>query len=110
MIFAALALAHSASGIPAVALRNSATTLADSSSRLTSSGVSAADAELATSGENLILRIARPERVLRLQSGDGMDGLGAANRSGAGFGQTEKTHFTLAHEFSHCADASIYRP
>src|SRR5579864_4139184 len=45
-----------------------------------------ADAELAQQWQQLLLRVPAPQRVLRLQSRNPVDGVGAADRGGTGFG------------------------
>src|SRR2546428_13730848 len=47
-----------------------------------------ADPELADRRQDLVLHAAAPQRVLRLQAGDGMDRVGAPYRLGEGVGRT----------------------
>ena len=53
------------------------------------------DAELTQQREDLGLDVAGPQRVLGLQGGDRLDGVGAADGVGAGFGQAEVQHLAL---------------
>ena len=48
-----------------------------------------ADAELVERGDDLVFGFAPPQRVLALQGGDGLDGVGASDRAGARFGESE---------------------
>ena len=48
-----------------------------------------ADAELVEDGDDVVLTVAPPQRVLALHRGDGLHGVGAADRVGGGFGQPE---------------------
>src|SRR4029453_16583344 len=57
-----------------------------------------ADAELAARGEDAVLRIAAPQRVLALQRRDRMHGAGALQRVDAGLGQSQVTDLPLLHE------------
>jgi hypothetical protein len=54
-----------------------------------------ADAELFKGGEDVLLRLAPPEGVLALEGGDGLDGVGAADGGGGGFGHAEVLDFTF---------------
>ena len=56
-----------------------------------------ADAELGAAWAGSLLRArASPQRVLALQGGDGMDGVGAADGADAGLGQTEVADLAAA--------------
>jgi Aldo/keto reductase family len=68
-----------------------------------------ADAELAQERQQLGLRITGPERVLRLQGGDRVDGMGAADRLGAGLGQADVSDLALGDELRHGADRVLDR-
>src|SRR2546421_6748861 len=50
------------------------------------------DAELAANTEHFLFWIARPERIFRLQRGNGMHRMRASDGIGASFGQTEIAH------------------
>ena len=54
-----------------------------------------ADAEFFERGQDLLFGLAPPERVLALQGGDGLHGVGAADGLRAGFGQAEVLHLAF---------------
>src|SRR5437867_669370 len=60
-----------------------------------------ADPELATGGEDPVLRVAAPERVLGLHRGDRVHRAGAAERLGPRLGEAEPAHLARAHEVGH---------
>ena len=63
-----------------------------------------ADAELLARGEHaVVLDVARPQRVLALNGGDGLDGVGTADRLRARLRQAEVLHLALLNQFLHRA-------
>src|SRR6202008_1824488 len=56
------------------------------------------NAEPARRGENIVLGVARPKRVLGLQCGDGMNSMRPANRRRRCLGKAEIADFTVAHK------------
>src|ERR1700719_4217638 len=67
------------------------------------------DPELAANRKDLICRISRPKRILRLQRCDRMNGVRAANCFCAGLRQSQKAHLALAHKLRHRADRFFNR-
>ena len=63
-----------------------------------------ADAELANGGEYLGFNVALPEGVLGLESGDGVDFVGAADGGRGGFGEAEVLHLSRVDELRHGSD------
>ena len=63
-----------------------------------------ADAQLAQQRQQFGLRVTSPERVLRLQRGDWVHGVRAANRGGAGLGQSDVSDLTLGNQRGQDAD------
>ena len=57
-----------------------------------------ADPELLEGGQDRLLGLAPPQRVLALQGGDRLDGVGAADRLHAGLGQAEVADLALVDE------------
>ena len=68
-----------------------------------------ADAQLAQQRKQLGLRIAGPQRVLGLQRGDRVHGVGAADRLGAGLRQADVQHLALGHQLGERADGLLDR-
>ena len=67
------------------------------------------DAELAQQRQHLRLGVARPQRVLRLQRGDRVDGVGAADRVRPGLGQADVADLALGDELGQGADGVLDR-
>ena len=61
------------------------------------------DSQLAARGKDLCLRIASPERIFRLQRGDGMHFGGAADRGGAASDNPRKRTLPCLNQFRHRA-------
>ncbi len=68
-----------------------------------------ADAELAQRRQDLRLEVALPERVLALERGDRVHGVGAADRPLARLGQAEEADLPFAHQLRHRADDILDR-
>ena len=68
-----------------------------------------ADAELAQQRQQLGLRVAGPQGVLRLQRGDRVHGVGAADRRGAGLGQADVQDLALGDQLGQGADGVLDR-
>src|SRR4051794_8269214 len=68
-----------------------------------------ADAELADRRQDLVLGVARPQRVLALQRGDRVHGVGAADRLRRGLGEPEVAHLALRDELGHRPDGLLDR-
>ena len=68
-----------------------------------------ADAQLAHGGEDLLLRPARPERILGLQRGDAMHGVRAADGPRRRLGEPDVPHLAGAHQLGHGADGLFDR-
>src|SRR5581483_3552899 len=68
-----------------------------------------ANAQLANCGEEIVFRIARPQRVFGLEGGDGMYAVGAANGCRGGFRQTQVANLALPDEIGHGADGLLNR-
>ena len=68
-----------------------------------------ADAELAQQRQQLGLRVAGPQRVLGLQRGDRVHGVGAADRVGAGLGQADVADLALGDQLGQRADGVLDR-
>ena len=66
-----------------------------------------ADAQLAQQRQQLGLRITGPQGVLRLQRGDRVDGVGAADRGGAGLGQADVQDLALGDQLGQGADGVL---
>src|SRR6266545_6839367 len=60
-----------------------------------------ADPELAHGGQDLVLHVAAPQRVLRLEGGDRMHRVCAPYRLGGRLGQPEKPHLPCTHQIRH---------
>src|SRR5207248_6233479 len=65
------------------------------------------DPELTSNGHDAVFEVARPQRPLALQSGDGMDGVGSPNRLRSRLGQTQEADLPGLHELSHGADGLL---
>ena len=68
-----------------------------------------ADAQLAQQRQQLGLRVTGPQRVLGLQRGDRVDGVGAADRLGAGLGQADVPDLALGDQLGQRADGLLDR-
>src|SRR5207247_1738384 len=68
-----------------------------------------ADAELAACGKDLVLDVARPERILRLERGDGMHLVRAAKRIRPRLGKPEISHLAGLDELRHRAHRLLDR-
>ena len=68
-----------------------------------------ADAQLAQQRQDFGLLVAGPQGVLRLQGGDRVDGVGAADRVGSGLGQADVADLALGDEFGEGADGVFDR-
>ena len=66
-----------------------------------------ADAQLAQQRQQLGLRIAGPQGVLRLQRGDRVHGVGAADCGGAGLGQADVADLALGDQLGQGADGVL---
>jgi len=60
-----------------------------------------------SSGQQLGLRITGPQGILRLQGGDGVDGMGAADRGGACLGQADVSDLALGDPLGQGADGVL---
>ncbi len=67
------------------------------------------DAQVFEQEQDFGLGLAPPQRILALQGGDGLDGMGAADRGGAGFGQTEGAHLALGNQVAHRTGDVLHR-
>src|SRR5271168_275880 len=65
--------------------------------------------EFAQRGNHVVLVVAGPERILRLERGYRMSRMRPADSFHAGLGEAEKTHFTLAHQVRHRANRLLDR-
>src|SRR5512135_3925560 len=63
-----------------------------------------ADAQFSDRGEDLVLGIAAPQRILSLQSSDRVDRVSPADGRGCRFAQAEVAHLPLLHQLRHRAD------
>jgi hypothetical protein len=68
-----------------------------------------ADAELAAGRQDLVLGVARPQRVLGLQRGDLVHGVRAAQRLGSGLAQAEVADLALRDQLGHRPDGLLDR-
>src|SRR5436309_651593 len=68
-----------------------------------------ADAQLPARGQNLVLRVATPERVLRLERADGVRSVCTPDRYGGGLREAEIADLTGAHQLRHRADRLLDR-
>src|SRR5439155_249817 len=68
-----------------------------------------ADAQLPAHGQNLVLRVATPERVLRLERADGVRSVCTPDRYGGGLREAEIADLTGAHQLRHRADRLLDR-
>src|SRR5207245_1707755 len=68
-----------------------------------------ADAELAARGKDLVLDVARPERILRLERGDGMDPGCAPERIRPRLREPEVSHLAGLDELRHRAHRLLDR-
>ena len=68
-----------------------------------------ADAQLAHGGEDLVLGIARPQRVLGLQRGDRMHGVRAADRRRRRLRQSQEPDLAGVDQLRHRADGLLDR-
>ena len=68
-----------------------------------------ADAELAQRGQDLLLRVARPDRVLGLQGGDRVHGVGPPDGGRRRLGEAEVADLALGHELGHGPDRLLDR-
>ena len=68
-----------------------------------------ADAELAQRREDLLFRVARPDRVLGLEGRNGMHCVGAADGGGRRLGEPEIADLALRHQLAHRADRLLDR-
>ena len=68
-----------------------------------------ADAEFAQQRQHLGLVVAGPQRVLRLQRGDRVHGVGAADRVDPGLGQPDVADLALGDQFGDGADGVLDR-
>ena len=68
-----------------------------------------ADAEFAQHRQHRGFGVAGPQRVLRLQSGDRMHGVGAADRVHPGLGQPDVAHLALRDQLRDRADGVLDR-
>src|SRR5437879_11280687 len=60
-----------------------------------------ADPELTDCGEDLVLGVPRPQRILALDGRDGMDGVRTTDRVRAGLGEAEVADLSLSHHLRH---------
>ena len=60
-------------------------------------------------GEEFVLGVAAPPRILGLQGGDRMDGMRPADGRGCRLAQAPVTYLPLPYQFSHCADGLFDR-
>ena len=67
------------------------------------------DAELAQRGQDLLLGITRPHRVLGLQGGDRVHRVRPPDGGRCGLGQAEIAHLALGHELAHRPDRLLNR-
>ncbi len=65
--------------------------------------------ELTEQGQHLRLLVTRPERVLRLQGGDRVDGVGTADGVQPGLGQSDVADLAFGHELRQHADDLLDR-
>src|SRR5690606_36429466 len=68
-----------------------------------------ADTELRAERQQLVLRVAAPQRILGLKSADGVHRVRAADRGRRRFGQAEVAYLAFTHEIGHCADRVLDR-
>ena len=68
-----------------------------------------ANAQLAQQQEQRGLRVTGPQRVLRLQRGDRVHGVGAADRCGAGLGKADVQDLSLGNQLGQGADGVLDR-
>jgi hypothetical protein len=66
-----------------------------------------AEAVHADFDQQLGLRVTGPQRVLGLQRGDRVHGVGAADRLGSGLGQADVQHLALGHQLGQGADGVL---
>src|SRR2546427_10420066 len=67
------------------------------------------DPELAARGQDLVLGVARPQRILGLQRADRVHGVRAAQRRRRRFGEPQVAHLARSHERCHGAHRVLYR-
>ena len=65
------------------------------------------DAQFAQQRQQFRLRVTRPKRVLGLQGGDGVDGVGPTDRGGAGLGQADVPDLALGDQLGQGADGVL---
>src|SRR5260221_11537850 len=68
-----------------------------------------ADSEFAHSGQNLVLRVAAPQRVFRLEGRDRVDGVRPPDGCRRGFREAEVAYLALLHQSGHRADRVLNR-
>src|SRR5919107_389604 len=66
-----------------------------------------ADTKFAAGVEDFAFRIAGPERVFALQSGNRMDSMSLADGGGSRFRKAERAHLALLHKVRHRADGLL---
>jgi hypothetical protein len=66
-------------------------------------------ADVAARGEHALLRISRPQRILALDRGDGVQRRGPLQRSRRHFGQADRADLALLHQIGERADRILER-
>src|SRR4051794_16068944 len=68
-----------------------------------------ADAELADGRQDVPLQVPLPQRILALQRGDRVDGVGAPDVGDARLGEAEEAHLARGHQLAHRARHLLHR-